>query len=203
MPVCIIGSFPDGGKEMLHKHIASLEMDFLEYHFDFFDVASALELTQNLSQQSSGQACLFYSIHSTNREAQNTLLKSLEDYGGNTPLILHIPHTDIFLPTILSRCYLIDIRSQQSAQQGGLIDWQSWIKLSGSERMKALSDVKDEMTLSILQEGINILEQKFHNDFLSDHSVQKQLLHIQKIREWVISPSPSLGMIGEYMSLVL
>lgn len=203
MPVCIIGPLDEKQKQELKQRIQSLSMDFLEHHFDFFDVASALELTQNLSQQSEGQSCLFYSIHSTNKESQNTLLKSLEDYGGTTPVILQIPHTDIFLPTIISRCYVLDIRAQQTRDSKGPIDWKSWLQLPSTERMKILSDMKDDMTLSMLQQGIDILEKKFHNDFLSDRSVQKQLVHIQKIREWVISPNPSLTMIGEYMSLVL
>jgi hypothetical protein len=203
MPICIIGPLDETLKRELKEHIQLIGMDFLEYHFDFFDIASARDLAGNISQKSEMQSCLFYSIHSTNRESQNTLLKNLEDYGGTTPLILSVPYSDVFLPTIMSRCYLLDIRPLLPSVVDVGFDWIKWFEKSGDQRIKALAEMRDDMTLSLLRNGVDVLEKQFHNNFSKNHSRYQQLSRIQNVREWLASPNPSLTMIGEYMSLML
>lgn len=206
MPICMIGILDSRRISTLRNHLETLGMIMLEQHFDFLDVAATRELTQGLSQQSEKKICLFYTLHRTNIESQNTLLKTLEDYGGTTPLIFNIPHADIFLPTIMSRCFVLDIRSSQEFHQDtGVIDWEVWFQSDIDKRLDIIGKANKAETLivPVLQEGIDFLERKFYADFLDNHANQNRLIHIQKIRQWIQSPNPSVVMIGEYMSLIL
>ncbi|MCB9809233.1 hypothetical protein H6776_02430 [Candidatus Nomurabacteria bacterium] len=172
----------------------------LEYEFEFFDIESARELTNQLSQKSDGTTCLIYTIHRTNLEAQNTLLKSLEEYGSNVALILHIPHENTFLPTIHSRCHRIDLRTHHlTSQVPSSFDWITWLDGSPVERMEALRETE----LSNLREGVDILERYFYTQFLADHRKAHKLSALQKVRSWINSSNPSTNMIGEFLSLTL
>jgi len=202
MPVCIIGPLDDQLVSTLHAHIQSLGMTVFQNSFDFFDVASALELARQLSQQSDNCACLIYSIYSTNKESQNTLLKSLEDYSGTMPIVLHIPYSDIFLPTILSRCFILDTRTNQFSGEAGGFDWQLWLSKSPDDRIQMLIAQKDTITLPMIQAGVDFLEMKFHPDLSTNPVSREKILKLQIIREWLASPQPSLSMIGDYMSIM-
>src|SRR5205807_8004030 len=48
-------------------------------------------------------------------EAQNALLKTLEEPPGNTQLYLTTPSAESFLPTVRSRCHLIDLGPSESS----------------------------------------------------------------------------------------
>jgi hypothetical protein len=50
---------------------------------------------------------LIQQAHQLGTEAQNALLKILEDPGVNNYIILTTPNSNLLLPTILSRCHII------------------------------------------------------------------------------------------------
>ena len=206
LPVCLVGSVGLLQKESLRDHLKSIGFaNVIEHELDFFDVASARELAGNLTQQSEHDTCLIYIIHKTNLEAQNTLLKSLEDYSGNMALILVIPHEEMFLPTIHSRCHRVDIRSLGQQSELGIdgFDWNDWLAEDPIARMHSLAKKKDDLTIPFLRSGIDMLEKKFHHQFITKRKGVDQLKNIQVVRGWLNSPTPSASMIGEFMALTL
>jgi len=59
--------------------------------------------------QSPKKALIIYDAHLITREAQNALLKTLEEPPADTLIYLVSEREEAFLPTILSRCYLINL----------------------------------------------------------------------------------------------
>ena len=206
LPICLVGSLGAHQQESLVAHLKTIGLkNVIQHELDFFDIASARELAGSLTQQSEHDTCLVYTIHRTNLEAQNTLLKSLEDYAGNMALILVIPHEQLFLPTIHSRCHRIDIRSQNQDSLGGpgAFDWADWLSKDPVDRMSILTKKKDDLTIPFLRSGIDTLEKHFHERFIAGQKGTDQLKKIQTIRGWLNSPTPSTSMISEFMSLSL
>lgn len=60
------------------------------------------------------KACVIQNAHTLTIEAQNALLKLLEEPPDNTIIILSANDTNAFLPTIISRCSVIQLSSLQN-----------------------------------------------------------------------------------------
>lgn len=207
MPVCMTGLVGEGAGMQLRDQLSTIGFEnILEHTYNFFDLASAHELSHMLSQKADPTTCIIAHIHRTNREAQNALLKNLEEHGGNIALIFIIPQPDIFLPTIHSRCYALDIRGGEgvTASSGEeKIDWHAWLGLSPAARMEQLAKLKGELTVQDLRQGADTLEKFFYEKMKNDPVCASQLKTLQKVRTWLESPNPSVGMVGEYLSLVV
>jgi DNA polymerase-3 subunit delta' len=50
---------------------------------------------------------IFYNMEKATKEAQNALLKVLEEPPKNTQIVLTVPNREMLLPTIVSRCQII------------------------------------------------------------------------------------------------
>ncbi|MDE2025028.1 MAG: hypothetical protein KGJ07_00880, partial [Patescibacteria group bacterium] len=61
--------------------------------------------------KSSEKAIIIYDAHLATTEAQNALLKLLEEPPTNTRIILTASSIRPFLPTVLSRCKIIELDS--------------------------------------------------------------------------------------------
>ncbi len=60
--------------------------------------------------EAKSKTVVFINFHSANLSAQNALLKTLEDSPGSSKLIITADSTDLLLPTIVSRCEVINLR---------------------------------------------------------------------------------------------
>lgn len=60
------------------------------------------------------KAIIFYDAEMLTIEAQNALLKVLEEPPNHTIIILSSERSDVFLPTILSRCTIIELVDETS-----------------------------------------------------------------------------------------
>ena len=67
--------------------------------------------------QGKTKAGIIRNAHTLTIEAQNALLKTLEEPPRNTILILTTVSKELFLPTILSRCTLIEEKSEKSVSR--------------------------------------------------------------------------------------
>ncbi len=84
--------------------------------------------------KSEKKACIIQEAQLLTIEAQNSMLKILEEPPANTLIILTTDSKELLLPTILSRCQLIDISEKISLSDIELEKFQNI-----SERLKLLS----------------------------------------------------------------
>lgn len=79
--------------------------------YSFFDVESARELCEELLLSPViGDMHVYIYCDQISDEAQNTLLKLLEELPKNVSITLHIPDVGLLLPTILSRASVREYR---------------------------------------------------------------------------------------------
>lgn len=121
------------------------------------DVRDLLEFTK-LSQPRK-TAIIAESIHLASEEAQNALLKSLEEPPQNLLYILTTPREDLVLPTILSRCTLIYTDHQNPEKNSG---YEDFLRLPIGERLQAISKIQKRedaviFLTSIIEDTHNLL----------------------------------------------
>lgn len=107
-------------------------------------------------------------FHEANAAAQNALLKTLEEPSSRVVLILTAEHSDVLLPTIVSRCQVLNLRPlaiEETAaalrdywavepEQAGLL-----ARLSGGRIGWAARSIQDAAELELRHESIETLEQ--------------------------------------------
>lgn len=80
-------------------------------------------------------------------EAQNALLKTLEEPPPHARVILESPTADVFLPTVLSRCHLINLGTHEQFTQEELLQCFKTIEQIVSapigKRLKLLDNVAE------------------------------------------------------------
>jgi len=91
-------------------------------------------------------------------EAQNALLKTLEEPGPNNYILLTTSTPASLLPTILSRCHLIKINSDPKTKPIPLISISGNL-LSNLKKSEGLSAAKDDV-LSLLEDQLIAYQQQ-------------------------------------------
>ncbi len=103
---------------------------------------------------------VLFAVNGITIEAQNALLKILEEPPLNTIIILAVENTDLILPTVLSRCKIIKLKDNKETDEEKYLLLLESIKKAGiGERLKIaekLSKEKENILL-ILKELIEIL----------------------------------------------
>lgn len=117
-------------------------------------------------------------------EAQNALLKILEEPPANTIIILIVNNKNIVLPTILSRCKIIELNSQALYSEEKLRDYEiefdKFIKLNWGERLKLAETLAKDKKQAIfyLEKIILGAREKMLNKH--DLNIQKIIIDLQK-----------------------
>lgn len=120
MSILIIG----GTKEERRQKALEIAKD--KYRVSSFDttliegitsigIGQIRELEHNLSLKpynSPAKAAIIHPAELLTIEAQNALLKTLEETGEHTIIILTAPQTDLLLPTVVSRCQIIKLANK-------------------------------------------------------------------------------------------
>lgn len=215
----------EGGRQILRSNI----LDFLEKDFDFSVQANALFnefefdrmlvddvrplIDRVIIKTASGQKKVFLiHLNDITREAQNALLKIVEEPIGETYFFFTIPKSENLLPTVLSRAILIKGQRDTESEFPKLSEIQ---KMKMVERMKMIdkmmTDLKSEkITKNDLQNFVRglIIELKDEieaGDFDGQNTkVQKQiktLKTIQKTDDYLNDIGSSTKMLLEHAIL--
>lgn len=136
------------------------EIDKFDVSILSFEKSVGIEDVRNLQKkvilkpfQGKEKAVILESFSGITIEAQNALLKILEEPPANTNIYITTPNKDLLLPTILSRCKIVDLKDKSSelSQEENIQYLNILISLTSSgvgERLKLAQDIvknKDEM----------------------------------------------------------
>ena len=166
------------------------------------EMARTLRDLQSKTSMGQGNRNIFIVVFdSITREAQNALLKSIEEPTGDT-LFLFITATDeTLLPTIRSRVQIL--RDTQSGEET------NFLSLPFTEREKLCAglcgDSKKDIPpkrreLAELVDGV-LHEIVVHKDKMPEW--KRHYRELEKLRTYVMDRSSSVKYIGEYMSVTL
>ncbi|MDP3988388.1 MAG: hypothetical protein Q8P80_04570 [Candidatus Levybacteria bacterium] len=112
------------------------------------------------------KAFIIYNSESLTIEAQNALLKILEEPPPNTILILSCQNKDLLLPTILSRCKIIELKNKDTQTEKDdsqyLNNLISLFSLGVGGKLKLAQDVSKNKTdaIDFLEKTIIVARKK-------------------------------------------
>ncbi|GEM_PF-729681 len=142
-------------------------------------------------------------------EAQNALLKSLEEPAKDTHIFILTSNTDVLLPTVLSRCMKVELGCD-SAEAGSISDsTKEFIKSSVPERLKTIEKLakkKDRPAMLELLSGVEMHLSNHKPKSTSDESWlawRGQVRAVLQAQEYIRDKGAMSKMLMESMALVV
>jgi DNA polymerase III delta prime subunit len=178
--------------------------DYALYEFETLGVDDARKLREYANKKPFGEKMIVAIVANfIGHEAQNALLKALEEPAENVSFFIVVPEIEILLPTVRSR--LIQI-SSLGVKNDDNKDVLQFLKSSAEERLKILSGFlshESESKKSDLITFINQIEGQLSTKAKNNKNIQKALLEILHLKTFLFDRSPSIKMIAEYLALQL
>jgi DNA polymerase III delta prime subunit len=153
------------------------------------------------------------SLMTIQSEAQNSLLKLFEEPSSDTTFYVCAEATEIFLPTVLSRFYVVEfadgmtakekIEERKGKEKGG-VPMKEFLSSPIARRIELLEPIISEKDKSAAEDFLNRLEQS-----LKDLSVKMTVgqagifEEIFSARRFIRSRAPSIKMILEHLSGII
>jgi DNA polymerase III delta prime subunit len=177
--------------------------DVIELSVETLSVDDARKLKQQASTKPLGKEKIFIlSCNFLGREAQNALLKVLEEPVADTYFFILVSSSEVLLPTVRSRVMIISLGGKSSE---GIIPAKKFLKESAEGRLKLLSTFlshESESKKSDLIHFLNSIELE-----LAEHKekkeVQEGLKNLLMYKQYLFDQSPSIKMIAEFLALTL
>ncbi|OHA27024.1 MAG: hypothetical protein A3D52_01010 [Candidatus Taylorbacteria bacterium RIFCSPHIGHO2_02_FULL_44_36] len=129
--------------------------DFLFAEYDIFtiDDSRALKDWQSKRPAAGEQKFFVLALNSATHQAQNSLLKVLEEPAAGTHFFLIAPAADIFLPTVRSRLCIVKFNEQSEKSEAAAAE--KFLKSNIGERFAFAKSFADEITdgTSLAEDG--------------------------------------------------
>ena len=171
--------------------------------FQKLGIAEARKIKEFFSLKpysSKGRAVILEDATNLTPEAQNALLKTLEELPENGLFILCANSDAPFLPTVLSRCQIINLSSKFQAPSSKFsLDIEKLLESSVEQRFEYIEKLKDReeflqflisyfhQNLASHLEGGNV---NFLKELLQAEQWQKQNVNIRAILEYLMLAMP-------------
>ncbi len=203
--------------ESEHGLKATANPDLIVRRYGLFSVEDARDLGAlvMLAPVSGDIKAIVLATNRIYREAQNALLKLLEEPPEGTIIILSVPHRAMLLPTVLSR--IIPLSGESSSDKNISEEARAFLDATKEKRTAIIKKIvggKDEDTrragrdtaISII-DGVEMLAyEAFHKDGkerAKREALRTLLTEIEILRGYLYTRSSSVRMILEHLSIVL
>ncbi|HDQ16862.1 MAG TPA: hypothetical protein ENN31_01945, partial [Candidatus Vogelbacteria bacterium] len=180
------------------------------YQIDSFSFGineSRLLREKQSTKSLSGQGRYFIlKIEEISNEAQNALLKVLEEPTENCYFFIISNRVGIFLPTLLSRCQIIKIlnKKELTNKEEDIIWAENFLRMTLVERFSLLKEKfgpnNKKNNREDFSQMLNLLEIGLIDKNLEKGKYQKDLEVILKARKYLMSKRITIKTIGEYLS---
>lgn len=176
-------------------HAPSIQVE----DYDVFGIADSRSLVLWQSRRSSQRRQFFVlSFSYITTEAQNALLKVLEEPVGNSHFFLVSEASEIILPTLKSRLQIIRL-----VDKGGSSDFQKladdFLKASLDQRLEWLTKASEDLSGANLKKFLTSLRASFP----AAQTSAKDLSNLQRALNWSRTQATPVRLILEYLALVL
>jgi hypothetical protein len=160
-------------------------------------------------KSSSGRALFVIGVGGITSEAQQALLKLLEEPQQGTTIVLLAPHGS-FVATVMSRAMPYPLTEDSPLYYRGESSVgdaaNRFLGMSGKDRSaeiaKMLKDKDEEGTKEKVRDFINALEAELHKK-IADPKTRQALEDVAKVRDYLGDRSPSLKMLLEHLAVSL
>ncbi|MDP3726212.1 MAG: hypothetical protein Q8R36_03365 [bacterium] len=195
--------------EKEHDIVTRGNPDFWCKEFDSFliDDGHALKRMQTRKGMDGGHKFFVFSFSYITEEAQNTLLKILEEPTEGTHFFIITPSLAQIFPTVLSRAVVIktnhvskslDISNEKIAEE--------FLRSSPAKRLVLIEKLVEEKKREQATLFLNALEKKLAHNFQKTQDKQKEVLKLKKTalaRRDLLTTTPSIKLIFENLALTL
>jgi DNA polymerase III delta prime subunit len=199
-----------------HNILAQANPDFYDRSYENLTIDDARELKSLHSTRPigiSGKKIFIITTNAATVEAQNALLKLLEEPAQYAHFFLIVPSAHILLPTVRSRMQEViqDSRfriqeKKQSAEQKEIIDEaKKFLKMTPTKRLEVVKKLVEDITKEkkTKQDAINFLD-AIQSILYEEKGVKdgaKSLEIIETARKYIHDRAPSVKMLMEYVAL--
>ncbi len=174
--------------------------DYSELHFETFSIDDSRELGERQRRMSfEGKKIFVVAFDFITQEAQNALLKVLEEPTLGTHIFLVVPSADLFLPTVISRLVVINERRNGASSA----EAKAFLKMMPGERLAFAKEIVEEKNKQSAMALLNGLEAEFHGHIEKGFSDHRSLNELLIAKRYMYSRSPSLKLLLEHLALVL
>lgn len=172
---------------------------FVAQKFDRFGVDDARELVAMATLKPAGEALFLVGISSITVEAQQALLKLLEEPQAGVGFAFLVPH-GLLLPTVRSRMMEASFKGQTFANG----EARKFLKAQGKARSDMVAALlkDDEGAKERVRDFVNALEVQLSKK-IKDPAARESLQDIAKVRDYLRDRSPSLKMLLEHLAVSL
>jgi len=175
--------------------------------FDDFSVddGQKVKVWQSTRPLGGGVKYAVWGITSANTEAQNSLLKSLEEPATDTQIILIIPHEGILLPTVLSRLLILNSQPNSLTTEDQTLAIK-FLTSDPHQRLELIEEnfnYKEEGVKGKLMQFLANCERVVQQDFNSGHLPKIDALEIIKAKQNLSDRSAVPRLVMENLATVL
>lgn len=200
-----------------HKIQVHGNADFSNRKHEIFTIDDARELKSNAGTRPVGTSknlddvpskkVFIIQMNGITVEAQNALLKLLEEPADYVHFFVIIPSAHLLLSTVKSRLFLIDSETPSNSEKGdALNEAKSFLKMSVPKRpdfiKKLTEDIsKENKSKQDATQFLNAIEYAVRARSLPSRSDISVFSTIEKARTYMNDRAPSVKMLLEYVAL--
>ncbi len=180
---------------------------FREYETFGIDDARWLKERQEKSAFGEAKKIFIINFNFITAQAQNALLKVLEEPTADTVFFIIAPSSAILLPTLRSRLSIISLSNSENTSSKGA---ENFLKADIDSRLKMAEKFKDTENETKKSELLNLISNieiflKNKNPDMSSLSQDElsSMVELVKLKRYLFGPSPKTAMIAEYLALRL
>ncbi|MEN9912867.1 MAG: hypothetical protein RLY66_275 [Candidatus Parcubacteria bacterium] len=198
-----------------HDISAQANPDFFDRSYQNLTIDDARELKSLHSTRPisiSGKKIFIIMTNAATVEAQNALLKLLEEPAEYAHFFLIVPSAHILLPTIKSRMKEVQVEGSKgrkversTGDSENLEEAQKFLKISSAKRLEVVKKLMEDITKEkkTKQDAIDFLNaiQAVVYEEKGIKEGQKSLEAIEVARKYIYDRAPSVKMLLEYVAL--
>jgi hypothetical protein len=205
-----------GSRESAKAHIAELllplglasgDPNFVQSEHITFTIENArtLKSWQELVPASGRSKVYIAYADFVTREAENALLKTLEEPVGNTHIIFSLPNPYVLSDTLLSRVRLITLANEEAPRDVHAV---AFMRAALAERLSIIAKLleksdDDDASGQVRKRAVSFLNE-LEAHLAKDLSKNKNALtEIQKVRPYLEIPGASVRILLEALALAL
>lgn len=168
-------------------------------------VEQARKIKQHFSykpNQAQGKAVVIEHADNISLEAQNILLKTIEELPELACFIMGASSESVFIPTVLSRCELIELNFKEPTLEQAVIDDIEQLIASNVEaRFEYVEKAKDKNEL--LLQLVKVFEKKLHSSTERDLKLFRPFIaELLEAEKWA-DQNVNIRGILEYLMLIM
>lgn len=189
--------------ELKLKILGNPDLLFVETDTFTIDEARALKDWQSKRPAAGERKFFVLALNGATQEAQNSLLKVLEEPAAGTHFFLIAPSAEVFLPTVRSRLFIIKLNKESEKNEAALAE--KFLKNNIGERLAFAKSFADEIadgqkTKTDVIKFLDALELALREKKLAEAAVFEQLF---QAKIFLRGSGSSAKMILENLALMI